>query len=293
MPSTHTVCVVRFPFRIALLEDSVGAIQRFLNQSEWEPVIDRYEEQGSWAHDTIIKPVDGGEFDADLLVLVQAVDGWEAKDYVESLRQVFADSSTYEDKVKAWDYCITITYAGERKIDVAPCVVGRQSADVLEVCNRKVNQFERSEPIAYTDWLIRQNALSGGNSFRKVSRLLKYLRDIKTTFTCPSVLLTTLLGYQIFDADRDTVAFADVPTSLRTLMGRLDDNLQQFATRPTVPNPYLTSEDFGAVWSETQYANFRAFIHKYRGWVDDAFEAETLGAQQAAFIRSLRDIRTG
>jgi hypothetical protein len=30
-----------------------------------------FEEQGSWAHGTIIRPVDGAEFDADLLVMVQ------------------------------------------------------------------------------------------------------------------------------------------------------------------------------------------------------------------------------
>lgn len=39
--------------------------------------------QGSWAHKTIIKPVDKGEFDADLLVYVHPVQGWTAATYIE------------------------------------------------------------------------------------------------------------------------------------------------------------------------------------------------------------------
>ncbi len=167
--------------RIDLLTDSILAIKSFVRQSDWEPRIRTFEEQGSWAHDTIIKPVDGDEFDADLLVLVDHVDGWSAADYVNTLGDVFSGSTTYADKAKIWDYCVTIRYAGERKIDLTPCVVGRLWNGSIEVCNRATGQFERSEPVAYTDWLKQRNAYSGSNSFRKVTRLLKYLRDIKHT----------------------------------------------------------------------------------------------------------------
>lgn len=260
--------------RIKNLENNVEALQSFIRQCAWEPTIRGFEEQGSWAHDTIIKPVDGGEFDADLLVMVDAVDGWTAADYVTSLGKVFAASATYGDKAKTWDYCVTITYAGERKVDLAPCVKNRLWEGSLEVCNRLTDSFERSEPIEYTKWLRERNALSGSNSFRKVTRLLKYLRDIKTTFTCPSVLLTTLLGKQVEWYDKDSNEFADVPTTLRTVMGRLDDWLQDRPAKPRVENPKLSSEDFASAWTETQYANFRIFIHKYRGWIDEAYELE-------------------
>lgn len=260
--------------RIANLESNIEALQHFIRQCSWDPKIRGFEEQGSWAHDTIIKPVDGGEFDADLLIMVDAVEGWSAADYVKSLGKVFADSATYGDKAKTWDYCVTITYAGERKVDLAPCVKDRLWVGSLEVCNRQSDSFERSEPIEYTKWLSERNAFSGSNSFRKVTRLLKYLRDIKTTFTCPSVLLTTLLGKQIAWHDKDTNDFADVPTTLKTVMGRLDDWLQARPTKPRVENPKLTSEDFASAWSDTQYSNFCAFIHKYRGWIDDAYAQE-------------------
>jgi hypothetical protein len=260
--------------RIDLLTDSILAIKSFVRQSDWEPRIRTFEEQGSWAHDTIIKPVDGDEFDADLLVLVDHVDGWSAADYVNKLGDVFSSSTTYADKAKIWDYCVTIRYAGERKIDLTPCVVGRLWNGSIEVCNRATGQFERSEPVAYTDWLKQRNAYSGSNSFRKVTRLLKYLRDIKHTFTCPSVLLTTLVGYRIDWFDKDQAGFVDTPTTLRTVVGRLDDWLQANALKPMVTNPEFPTEDFAAAWTNSQYSNFRDFVHKYRGWIDEAFETE-------------------
>lgn len=276
--------------RIDTLDGNVTAIQNFVRQSDWGPVIRGFEHQGSWAHDTIIKPVGGGEFDADLLVMVDPVEGWSAADYVKELRRVFKASPTYKDKSKAWDYCVTVTYAGDQKVDVAPCVVGRTVAGRLEVCNRGQDAFERSEPTAYTAWLLDRNSYSGLNSFRKVTRLLKYLRDVKVTFSCPSVLLTTLIGYRIDAADKGSDAFKDVPTSLQTIAGRLDDYLQARPARPEVRNPELWEEDFRTLWkTDKQYANFRSFVNKYRTWIDEAVAATDVNASILAWRKVFGD----
>lgn len=264
------------PTRLTLLENSVDALKSFLRNSDWSPSIISFESQGSWAHMSIIRPVDGGEFDADLIVNVRPVKGWSAADYVAELGRIFKASPIYGDKTSVYDYCVTINYASERKVDLTPCVIGRVFADQREVCNRSQNRFQRSEPAAYTEWLKERNSYSGSNSFRKVTRLLKYLRDIKRTFSCPSVLLTTLVGYQIEWFDRDSDEFLDTPSSLQTIMGRLDAWLQERPNRPEVPNPKLLSEDFGKLWTDqSQYTNFRTFIHKYRGWIDEAVAATT------------------
>ncbi|MBZ9710322.1 nucleotidyltransferase [Mesorhizobium sp. ESP7-2] len=260
--------------RVDSLETSVEAIKSFVRASDWEPKIIRWAGQGSWAHKTIIKPVDYGEFDADLLVLVAPVEGWEPKDYINELYRVFRENAVYTDKVRRWSHCVTITYANDKKIDVAVCVVGRLFSGSIEVCNRDANAFERSEPELYTAWLIERNAWSGGNSFRKVTRLVKYLRDIKTTFTCPSILLTTLLGDRISIADQFTAGVGDVPTALKTLFGRFDDWLQAREAKPFVNNPCLFGEDFAEDLSDEQYRNLRNVVHRYRGWIDDAYEEE-------------------
>src|SRR5437016_12099291 len=96
---------------------------------------------GSWAHKTIIRPVDGGEFDADLIVFVEHVDGWTAAMYIDELYRAFRENATYKDKVNRWSHCVTISYANDKKIDVAPCITNR--TNYLEVCNRTKDQFER------------------------------------------------------------------------------------------------------------------------------------------------------
>lgn len=173
--------------RLNSLESNVDALKSFIRQQDWGAKPIDFFGQGSWAHKTIIKPVDGGEFDADLLVMVAPVEKWTADRYIDSLYQAFRYSSTYQDKVQRFSHCVTITYVGDRKVDIAPCVKDRLWSGTYEVCNRNTNAFELSAPIEYTAWMRQQNGYSGSNSFRKVTRLLKYLRDIKARFTCPSI----------------------------------------------------------------------------------------------------------
>ena len=112
---------------------------------------------------------------------------------------------------------------------MVPCIVNRPGGtSQFEVCNRNDNRFEPTDGEAYTRWLAQRNDWTGNDKLREVTRLLKYLRNIKTTFTCKSILLTTLLGEQITEADvqNRAILFPDVPTALKTLVGRLDDYLQ-------------------------------------------------------------------
>jgi Second Messenger Oligonucleotide or Dinucleotide Synthetase domain/Adenylyl/Guanylyl and SMODS C-terminal sensor domain len=273
--------------RVELLEGSIEALKGAVRTSDWGPTIRGFSAQGSWAHKTIIKPLPNDPFDADLLVYVNPVEGWEAEEYVNELHSAFSGLPTYKDKLRRYSHCLTIEYAGERKVDIAPCVVERVYSDTLEVCNRDTNEFEVSKPTEYTEWLIGKNSTIGGNNFRKVTRLLKYLRDIKTNFTCPSFLLTTLLGNQVFASDDGSNAFSDVPASLKMLIGRLDDWLQAHPTLPTVRNPVLFDEIQSSAWDATKYENFRSKINLYRGWIDDAYDEsdneESIGKWQRVF----------
>lgn len=273
--------------RVDLLALSVEAVKAAIETSDWGPKVLSFAAHGSWAHGTIIKPLDGGEFDADLLVTVDPVEGWEAKDYVNKLWAFFDGHSTYKDKVRRYSHCVTIEYAGVRRIDVAPCVKGRQWPDVYEVCNRTSNTFETTAALEYTQWVISRNGVAGGNDLKKVTKLLKYLRDIKTNFTCPSFLFTTLVGLQIHDWDKGTTAFADTPTCLKTVVGRLDDWLRMNADLPEIRNPVLWSDIQSRVWDQTKYSNFRDKISLYRGWIDDAYAEqdrdESIGKWQRIF----------
>jgi hypothetical protein len=149
--------------RLNQLNDSVESIKTFVRGSSWKPKIRGFAPQGSWAHKTIIKPVSGRPFDADILVYVDPVNGWTAKSYIDELYNVFRESGTYKDKVQRFSHCVTIEYAGERKIDIAPCVKDRQGWTNWEVCNRVTDEFEKSNPLDYTNWLVQRNTWSASN----------------------------------------------------------------------------------------------------------------------------------
>lgn len=260
--------------RITKLESHVASIKNFLTDSDWGPAIKHYSAQGSWAHKTIIKPPGSGGFDADLLVFIDPVQDWTADDYIAHLRRTFRASGTYRDKTTLNTRCVTIEYAGDFEIDVVPCLVDRPGgASKYEVCNRVDDEFEATDSEAYTAWLEDRNDWVGGDKFREVTRLLKYLRDIKLTFSCKSILLTTLIGQQITAMDQlvQNAYFPDLPTALKTLVGRLDDYLQDNADLHDVCNPVLPAESFTRHWDDDKYANFRSVIHRYREWIDDAY----------------------
>jgi hypothetical protein len=113
------------------------------------------------------------------------------------------------------------------------------------------------------------------------------MRDIKNNFTCPSYLLTTLMGMQVNEADRGSADLADLPTTLKTLVGRLDNWLQARPSVPVVSNPALAQEDQACGWDAAKYSNFRDKVNLYRGWIDEAFAEEdrdeSIGKWQRVF----------
>ena len=246
--------------RIDTLESRVQIIERFLRNSDWVPEMRDFSPQGSWAHRTIIKPKNGNPFDADLVLFVDPLTGWTAADYVVSLRAVFRASDRYRDLASMSTRCATLTYAGDFCLDVVPCVVDRLYQGTLEVCNRRDNRFEPTSPLHYTQWLAERNDWLRSNQLQHVVRLLKFLRDIKGTFSVKSVLLTTLIGMQLtpLDAQQRGEWFPDLPTTLRVFMARLDTFLQSYVAMPTIWNPVLPTEEFNRHWDQEKYENFRS-----------------------------------
>lgn len=258
--------------RLTSLDTSITAIQDCIADSDYGAKVRFFRNQGSLAHGTIIRPQNGSEFDADILMVVRENEDWEPKKYLYDLKRVLNDDHKYAGKVSLSDVCATIKYSGVKRVDIVPILEIRDEDNKLHICHHRYNQVIRTEPLVFTDWLIERNLLSGGNSFRKVTRLLKFIKVYKGNWTCPSVLLTTLIGMQIKDGDKGSADFENVPRTLRTILSRLDDFLAEFETAPAIPNPSLDSEDFGKLWKDGQFENFKSCIATYRMWVDEAFE---------------------
>lgn len=258
--------------RIKQLDDRTEAITNFLKSGD-----DAFAEnfiavlpQGSYAHRTIINPVRANdEYDADLLLEIDEIDGWEAKDYVQELYTVFRGSSTYREMVSRQSRCVRIDYANEFHIDVVPYM---ERHGEHYITNRNEDVFELTNPEGYNEWLDERNKLAGGKLV-KVIRLVKYLRDFKDTFDCKSVILSILLGNAVDDAAAwsEDDRYPDVPTALRKIIGDLDDYLQANESMPSIDDPSEPSENFNHRWDQDRYANFRVKIHQYRGWIDEAY----------------------
>lgn len=245
----------------------------------------KYIPQGSWPHKTIIKPLEGEEFDADFLLLLEEDASWSAnpKEYLQQVRAAFKRSATYKDMVRQKTRCVRITYANDCHVDVVPHLVLADGRQVI--VNSVTNAFEDTNPQGFTDWMKEKDDLANGN-FRRVIRLLKYLRDYKETFSCPSIILTTLLGERVqsFDAAN---RYADVATTLRNLTEDLSSWLSLYVTMPTIEDPSCPGTTFNHRWDDAKYENFRVRLIGYASAISAAYdepdEAKSLAAWQQIF----------
>lgn len=260
--------------RIDKLQQRVEAIESFLVDDEtFGGIFLDLIPAGSWAHRTIIRPVTAGDdFDADVLLYVKEQQSWQPKDYIEHLYSSFRGSSTYKALAERKTRCVRIDYAGDFHIDVVPYMerVGRHYiTNRLEPEGR--GRFELSNPEEFTRWIDESQRATNG-SFIKVVRLAKYLRDFKNTFTCKSIILTTLLGNEVnaVEAFLSPALYADVPSTLVTLLGKLAKSLPE--TMPAVLDPAGTGDNFTDRYKDDwNYDNFRTRIIGYADKAEQAY----------------------
>ena len=261
--------------RLDKLQARVGAIEAFVaGHATFESLFLDTIPAGSWAHRMIIKPVRANdEFDADLLLYLKEQPGWLPRDYIEQLCAAFRGSSTYRSMAELKTRCVRIDYAGDFHVDVVPYLERPQRHWIT---NRSQppdkGRFEASNPEGFTEWIDERQRVTNG-TFIKVVRLVKYLRDFKDTFTCKSIILTTLLGNEIneIEASNYPAKYADVSTALVTLLGKLATSLP--LTMPAVMDPAGTGDNFTDRYKdEWNYANFRDRIITYADKIKSAFD---------------------
>lgn len=257
--------------RLNRLNGSVGALTTFLQNSatfgaNFIDVIP----QGSYAHKTIIKPVnDNDEFDGDMLLYLKEFEEWEAEDYVKNLYACFCSNGTYKPKAQLGKRCVTIDYAGDFHVDVVPYL--ERHGDKF-ITHRIDNEFLLTNPEAYNAWLDEKNKITNRNLV-KVIRLVKYLRNFKRRFGVKSVVLNVLLGQQVNEMAllMDPNCYADVPTTLMTIMNRLKDYVESQPYLPSIMDPSGTQENFSDRWDQAGYTAFRTAIIRYSGWINEAW----------------------
>ena len=257
--------------RLRRLQVSVRDVNRYLvNHLSGYQNIDR---QGSYGLDTLVKPLrDDDEYDADVQVVMNPNRAWEPRDYLLALRDTLAQNQNYADKIRLHRRCVTLDYVGQFHLDVLPRVTRRGGH---YICNGETNEFEVTDGTGYRDWFTAKSRITRVN-LKRVVRLLKYIRDRQDNYVAKSILLTTLAGNAIRDADQGTQAVRTVANTLTTVLTRLDRYLQQQPEMPEIKNPVLASEDFNRHWSQDRYEYFKERIHSHAKIASDALASPSI-----------------
>lgn len=222
--------------------------------------------QGSFAHRTIIKPLSGNDFDADVLLPMAEQDEWEPKKYTLELKNALDAVPRYAEKTVLGKRCVTIDFANDFHIDVVPFI---ERADGLTyITHRTRNEFIRQDPTAFTDWFNEQNSTTNGHLIR-VIRLVKWLRD-RSSIDCPSVVLSALLAERVksFAGIDD---YGNVATTFTALLEDLRDYLELHSEPPWVDD--RIGQNLADRLTQTGFDNLKSQLKRWARLAREALDA--------------------
>ena len=266
--------------RLQRLNNSSSAVDTFLSGNL--DLYEKTERQGSYGLKTIIKPVGTREYDADMLLYMTYDEVKEPKDYIKEVYDCLRANDNYKDKVHRRTRCVYIDYAGDFHLDLVPCITQEEE---YFICNNKENEFEVTDGTGYRDWFNEKTRITNGN-LKRVTRLLKFLRDHKENFSVKSILLTTLIGNSVYASDEGGEDFKNIPTALKTVSSRINSFLQANVLMPEICNPVLDGEFFTRHWDQDKYSHFRKMFDLYNGKINEAFDA----TDHNASVRKWREL---
>jgi hypothetical protein len=228
---------------------------------------EKRENQGSYALGTVTKPVNGRDYDSDVLIYMADAPPKGPKERVEELYVSLSENGDYRGKLTKKTRSVEVDYADGFHMDLVPCITrgGQQF-----ICNSRTEDFEPTDGTGYRDWFNGKTDITNGH-LKAVTRLLKYIRDHKGSFTVPSVVLTTLIGHSVHYNERGK-RFKDPPDTLKTVSNRINSFLQATPIMPRFRNPARKSERFDKGWNQNQYRNLQENFKVYNDRINDAFE---------------------
>ena len=225
--------------------------------------------QGSFVLNTTIKPAEGKNYDADVLVYLRPDNNKDPKDYINEVYNCFRQSDNYKQRAEKMKRCVTLTYAKGFQMDVVPCIVQGQDQYIF---NRKDNLREITDGTGYRKWFHDKSLITNGNLMR-VTRLWKYLKESKDNFEPASILLTTLIAHTVNDNEsRET--FNTIADTLKLTSERLDAFLQANPDVNEVRNPITREEHYTRHWDQAKYDQFRKMFNIYTEKISDAYQEQ-------------------
>lgn len=203
--------------------------------------------QGSYPNHTVIEPIEGGEYDIDMVAICidQNVSGDVALDDLE--RRLAADGR-YKDRIVRKDPCVRLEYSeddvGKFHVDVVPLHRRPGTGELL--APRRGSPWKQTAPSEYTEWCRDQ-----GEQFTRTVKILKRWRDQQQEVhdAIKSIVLQVLVAGAMPDIEDDAARIAATFRALHSQLSAL-------SAPPEVCNPVLPFENLGASWSIRNFFDF-------------------------------------
>lgn len=247
--------------QVPRMNSAANAVTGFLRQSYNLPE-DAVFMQGSYANHTAIEPVDGGEYDVDI-VAICASDDQSPETALGDLEKRLNEDGRYAGKVKLKTPCVRIEYAsddvGDFHVDVVPARLNTAGSAPIEVPRRK-DGWHESAPAEYTEWCRSQGELY----VRTVKMLKRWRSEHQSVRTAiKSILLQVLIAECMPHEENDA-------TRIATTISNLEARLRDLTDPPVVTNPVLSSENLASRWTKESFKEFKTQLAEAKEIVDRA-----------------------
>ncbi|MCF6743548.1 nucleotidyltransferase [Blastococcus sp. KM273128] len=237
--------------------------------------------QGSYPNGTAVEPLEGGEYDVDL-VAVCVESSKSANQALTDMETVFRNDGRYSHRVVPKKPCIRLEYApddvGKFHVDVVPVRVTGQPSPPLDA-PRRDEGWHGTAPAEYTAWCRDQGPL-----YAKTVKALKRWRDDQQTVrtAIKSIVLQVLVANSMPMILDDAARLANTIANLRNYLATL-------STPPQVTNPVLPSENLAQRWTQESFDNFKRELNEAHDWVVQAQATDDLVEAVEAWREVLGD----
>lgn len=225
--------------------------------------------QGSYATETAIRPSDNGEFDVDVILLLD-VKKDDSKEFFKWVLERVKTKKAYENNIKPKDRCIQINYAGDFHVDIVPARTTQ--GDSILIPSKREGDWIKTNPVGFKKWCDKQQIRHDGK-FQSIVKILKFWRDqnVSSSSAPKSILLTTLVGHYMVAknsyAETIVETTKNIVTKLTELIeGKEEDEVIQIC------NPSLEEENLARDWTVKKCRIFTSRLEKLYQQCLEAFE---------------------
>ncbi|MEK4815125.1 MULTISPECIES: SMODS domain-containing nucleotidyltransferase [Bacillus] len=225
--------------------------------------------QGSYATETAIRPSDDGEFDVDVILLLD-VKKDNSKEFFKWVLERVKTKKAYKDRIKPKDRCIQINYAGDFHVDIVPSRTTQ--GDSILIPSKKEDDWVKTNPVGFKKWCSKKQIKHDGK-FQSIVKILKYWRDqnVSSNSAPKSILLTTLIGHYMVAKNSYAETLVETTKNMVTKLtelieGKEDDEVIQIC------NPSLEEENLARDWTVKKCRIFKSKLETLYQQCLEAFE---------------------